>query len=151
VTNVSDRILVNCSCTPELVGAKKLKQLGDSGDVFAMIQLGERCWSEADALVYDPDMDYSDKPQNIALRYFMPAVRGGAGNVTAVVAKIMFGDGNIIDAAAWDMIAHKFGQNRNDQCFAAEGTFGKLSYEQMTAAQQRGKEIAIQMGWPLFE
>lgn len=87
-----------------------------------MLQLGERYWSEADALVYDPDMDFSDRPQNIALRYLL-AVRGGAGNVTAVVAKRMFDDGNIIDAAAWDRIAHKFGQNGNDQFFAAEGTF----------------------------
>jgi hypothetical protein len=128
----------------------ELTGLERSGDVFASLQLGERYWSEAKALEYDPDADYSDAPKNIAIHHFVIAIRGGAGNVSAIVAKRMFEDGKVIEAAAWDMIAQRNEQQANQASYGKDRDFSKMSYEQLNAAQKKANEIASKLGISLL-
>ncbi|WGG52096.1 hypothetical protein [Rugamonas sp. DEMB1] len=135
--------------TPEkyfYMNVKELTDLGRAGDVFASLQLGERYWNEAKSLEYDPDMDYSDAPKNIAVRHFLVAIREGAGNVIPIVAKRMLEDGEIIDAVAWNMISQRGGQLENQKSFNQSRNFSKLSYEQLNAAQKKANDIASELG-----
>ncbi|MBJ7310732.1 hypothetical protein ACFOLJ_18960 [Rugamonas sp. CCM 8940] len=127
---------------------KELMPLSKTGDAFASLQLGERYWNESKALEYDPDMDYSDAPKKIAIRHFMVAIREGAGNVTAIIARRMLDDGNILEAAAWDMISQQHGQMGNQAYFINNRAFLKMSYEQLNMAQKRADEIAVELRTP---
>ncbi|GJI88049.1 hypothetical protein RugamoR1_12120 [Rugamonas sp. R1(2021)] len=138
--------------TPEKyfsMSLKELNALGKAGDTLASLQLAERYWNDPAVLVYDPEMDTSKNPREIALEFYIRAVRGGAGKITAVIAKRMVDDGNLVEGAAWDMLAQRFGQDKNEETFTRNLTFSKLTYAQLGEAQKRAAEIASNIGFPI--
>lgn len=147
------RMLADSLITPDnyfKMQIRELSELAESGDVFAMLQLGERYWSEADSLAYDPDANLRENPRKIATRYFEDAFRGGAINIPVVVGRCAYESGDIIEAAASDIMARRIGQNANSDIYARSNAFGNLSVEQMTAVGVRAKEISSQLGVPLL-
>ena len=147
------KMLADSLITPDNyfeMGIKQLSQLAESGDAFAMLQLGERYWSEADNLAYDPDANLRDDPRKIAARYFESAFHGGAINIPVVLSRRAFESGDIIEAAAWDIMARHIGQNANGDLYARSNAFSNLSVEQMNAVGVRAMEISSQLGVPLL-
>lgn len=125
------------------MGVKELRTRADNGDPSALLQLGERYWSEPTTMAADPDAEMTGDARNLAVQYFIKASRGGAVQVTQVVAQRIFESGDVAEAAARNMVAQQVGQPLSNG--AAATAFGRLSYEQLLAAQKRAQEIALQM------
>lgn len=122
------------------MGVAELTKLGNGGDPLASIAMGDRYMSEANTtLPFDPAMDFSDAPKNIASHFYIMATRGGAGFIPSVVSKRMLEAGDILEAAAWDMVAQKF--NGNNQPASTQSPFKNMSYEQMNAAYLRAEQL----------
>ena len=132
------------------MGIKQLSGLAESGDSFAMLQLAERYWSEADNLASDPDARVNEDSHKIAISYFEAAFRGGVLNIPVVLGKRAFESGDIIEAAAWDIMARHMGQNANSDFYARNNAFSNLSTAQMQAVGVRAKEISSKLGVPLL-
>lgn len=126
----------------------ELTNLSKGGDALAAIQLADRYWSEADSLQSEAGVDFSESPRTIALRYFTSAARGGAGTIPETVAKRLYeSGGDVITAAAWDMVAQRSNTANNGKNSATNRSFSSMSYEQMNAANARAAEIATQIGF----
>jgi hypothetical protein len=137
--------------TPERyfsMSVKELRQLASVGDVSAMLQLGERHWSESASADHDPELDVEGISRDVATRYFIRALQGGAAMVTTVMAKRTYGNGDIVEAAAWDRLARRYGQHQNNQAVDTARTFTGMSAQQSAAAESRAKQIAQQIGAP---
>lgn len=121
---------------------KELTRLGQQGDVAALLQLGERYWSEPHTLAYDPDTNLKDNAKDVAIQYFVLAIRGGALQAADLVARRTLESGDIVEAAAWRMALQKIGRLQNDA--TSTTAFSQLTYEQHAMAQRRADWIKTQ-------
>jgi hypothetical protein len=125
------------------MSVQELTDLGRGGDIAASIQLAERYWNEADTMQSEPGTDFSEPPRAVALRYYMLAVQGGAGNIPEIVANRLYqSGGDLTDAAAWDMVSSRFGTMIGGRYSGKSRSFSSLTYEQMSAADARAHEIS---------
>lgn len=147
------RMVAGAFTTPEKyfhMDIKELTALANQLDPFACLQLGERYWSEVGALDYDAATDRSDSARNISVRYFKVAISSGAGNVIPIIAKRMYEAGDFQEAAAWNIVARHRGMRGNDSYFSSQRAFSQMTPEQIGAANQRAKELALETGFPIL-
>ena len=132
------------------MSVEELDQRGKNGDALASIQIAQRYWNEADGMQSEAGTDFSDKPHAIALRFYTMATRGGAAFIPEIVANHLYLSGeNPTEAAAWDMIAQKFGSSATSVKPGPARTFRSMTYEQLNAANQRANELADEIGLSL--
>lgn len=124
-----------------------LSRLGGEGDPLASLQLAQRYWYEPDHVQKEPGADLSDRPQAIALQLYTAAARGGAGFVPELIAARLYATrADPTEAAAWSMVADKFGAAQAPVASGTTRSFRTLTYEQLDAANKRAVEIANSIG-----
>lgn len=127
---------------------QELTKLGNAGDTCASIQLAERYWNEAAFMQSEVGMDFSENPRSIALRYFVMATQGGAGNIPEIVANRLYeSKDDVVNAAAWDMVAQRFSTSDGMGNSRAVRSFKDMNYEQINEANLHAAEIASQIGF----
>lgn len=126
---------------------KELSTKADLHDVSAMLQLGERYWTEWEALQYDIDSNVSDDPRAVSIAYFTLAARGGALMVAGTVADRLIETGNTVEAAAWHLVATDYAQPLRQG--AAIAKLGLLTDEQYAQARIRAEQLSQTMGLPI--
>lgn len=146
-----ERMLRDGFSVPEkyfTMSVEELTNLGKAGDTSASIQLAERYWNEAAIMQSEVGVDFSETPRNIALRYFVMATQGGAGNIPEIVAKRLYeSKDDVVNAAAWDMVAQRFSISDGMANSRSVRSFKGLTYEQINEANSHAAEIASQIGF----
>lgn len=136
--------------TPDEYHEMSLKELGaraDRNDVSALLQLGERYWTEREALDYDVDSNVSDDPRSLSIQYFMLAARGGAVTVVATVANRLLESGDVVEAAAWQLVNTQHDEASISSA-AAAGKFLSMTPQQRVDAKRRAEYISQSIGLP---
>jgi hypothetical protein len=129
------------------MGIAELDARAAKHDVAALLQLGERYWSEAELLPYDGASNLHDAPQALAIGYFLEAARSGSVAATATIADRLTPSGDIVEAAAWNMVANRLNQQVDTE--AAARRFGQKDYQQRERARQRAEFLLHTIGGPL--
>lgn len=84
---------------------RELKIKSEKKDVFALLQLGEQYWSEADDIVNDPSYDGSQPSKQLATNYMIEAARQGHSQVSNTVTTMYEERGEEVQAYAWSLVS----------------------------------------------
>ena len=117
------------------MGLKQLEDLAKAGDAYAMTQLAEQYYNEADFLKADAGFNSSVKAKDLAEKYYEDAFLSGYIHLAAVISRQMIEEGNLIDAYAWNMLSKSFNDHSNDQIYEKYSPFSTMTDMQKAAAQ----------------
>jgi hypothetical protein len=120
-----------------------LKNLADTHDIQALLQLADRTWFSEPV---DNSIDRKQQKKD-AINYFIRAANGGPANIPSVVADLTLASEDKIEAAAWNMAASHLGQRVNSEF--AKSKFKSLTYSQLEEAFKRTEYITSSLGLPI--
>lgn len=121
--------------TPEkyfFMPLRTLKELGKTGDVFALLQLGQQYWDEVAMLEQDPDYDFKANPRSLALQYTQEAYLAGYNRAALVLANRLSQD-NPTEAYAWALVSQELGDRDANKVLLS--TSSQLNLPQIQQAQ----------------
>nr|WP_315213003.1 hypothetical protein [uncultured Duganella sp.] len=84
----------------------QLKQLAATGNIYALIQLGQQYWDEPDAIAAQAGFDASVPPNKLAVAYFSRAVMAGATQPALTLATRLSAS-EPSESYAWALFAEK--------------------------------------------
>lgn len=117
---------------PELVAMAK------SGDINAMLQLGERYYYENLEKMSPGASPYPGSGADIGKRYFIDAVNAGHHGAAPAISRLYAQEGNPISAYAWELVQARMNLPASSQ--APSGGAG-LNSSQQQQAQQLAREL----------
>lgn len=84
----------------------KLKELGQRGNVFALIQLGDQYLNEPELISGQPGFEFNKTPEEIGLQYLSRAAMAGATQPILTIA-MRLAQSNSTEAYAWALLGEK--------------------------------------------
>jgi hypothetical protein len=123
----------------------KLKELAETHDVQALLQLADRAWFPGSD---ESSIDKSQQ-QKDAINYFIRAANGGSKNIPSIVSDLTLASDDAIEAAAWNIAASHLKQKVNSEL--ALSKFKSLTYSQLGEAFTRAEHIAESLGKPIID
>jgi hypothetical protein len=131
----------------DAMGLAQLQARVKQGDVFAMVQLGERFASERDALEHDPDFPADANPNLLARHYFTLAIGRGYSQLPSLLADAALEKGDVADAYAWHLVAAKY--NDTGAAFQQrKAALAQLDQGQQQAALKHYEKLSSALNFP---
>lgn len=118
-----------------------LKDLAAQGDIYAMLQVGERLNSEDGSLTQAnrKSKEGTIDPKIISKQYFTDALNSGHLGVTAVVIEQNLAEGDLVEAYAWQLVSEKLGVNKDN--ILTKHAFSNLPQEDQVKSRSRAELI----------
>ncbi|MDC8759569.1 hypothetical protein [Janthinobacterium fluminis] len=123
----------------EQMGVKTLAALVEKGDIYAMLQLGERYYSESDTLAREPGYRTDASPQQIGKQYLEDATLAGHNHVAVILAQKYLDEGKPVDAYAWALLAEKLNDPQASEL--GRQALGALTPQQRQMADVKFKDL----------
>jgi hypothetical protein len=120
-----------------------LKNLADTHDIQALLQLADRAWFSEPV---DNSIDRSQQKKD-AINYFIRAANGGPAKIPSIVADLTLASEDKIEAAAWNIAASHLKQKVNSEF--AISKFKSLTYSELGEAFKRAEYITSSLGQPI--
>ncbi|MBV6320634.1 hypothetical protein [Duganella violaceipulchra] len=127
---------------------KVLKELGKTGDPFALLQLGQQYWDEGAMLEQDPDYDFKENPKSLALRYTNEAFLAGYNRAALILANRLSQE-NPTEAYAWALVSQESGDKDANKVLLS--TAPQLDLPQIQQAQliAMNKNLELSKLWAI--
>jgi hypothetical protein len=116
---------------------KTLKKLAKQHDGYAMLQLAEQYYNEANLIYSDPEFPKNEDPKAVAKQYLSDAFGTGFSRAASVLAKHYFDENDPVEAYAWRLVAEKVGDSENPVWGGNTNQFTNLSPDEIARARKR--------------